>query len=118
MRCDSHHLCAQYMLELPLTSAAPQDPMSFGFGYSKFALETLSQAFAHEYEDQRIRFNILVPGRVYSDGFPHRMGDLGHEYDTDHIRKGLLCMLDTDMNAEVVDAVSEMQRGGDGGDDD
>lgn len=32
------------------------------------------------YEDQRIRFNILVPGRVYSDGFPHRMGDLGHEY--------------------------------------
>ena len=32
------------------------------------------------YDDQRIRFNILVPGRVYSDGFPHRMGDLGHEY--------------------------------------
>ena len=89
------------------------DPMSFGFGYSKFALETLSHAYAHEYEDQRIRFNILVPGRVYSDGFPHRMGDLGHEYDTDHIRKGLLCMLDTDMNAEVVEAVAEAERGGD-----
>lgn len=26
----------------------PQDPMSFGFGYSKFALETLSHAYAHE----------------------------------------------------------------------
>merc|ERR1719181_1970324 len=93
------------------------DPMSFGFGYSKFALETLSHAYAHEYEDQRIRFNILVPGRVYSDGFPHRMGDLGHEYDPDHIRKGLLCMLDTDMNAEVVEAVAEAERAGAGDDD-
>lgn len=33
-------------------------------------------------------------------------------YDPDHIRKGLLCMLDTDMNAEVVEAVAEAERAG------
>jgi hypothetical protein len=33
-------------------------------------------------------------------------------YEPDHIRKGLLCMLDTDMNAEVIDAVAEAERAG------
>ena len=40
-----------------------------------------------------------------------------YRYDPDHIRKGLLCMLDTDMNAEVVEAVAEAERAGAGDDD-
>ena len=45
-----------------------------------------------------------------------RCGNAGR-YDPDHIRKGLLCMLDTDMNAEVVEAVAEAERAGAADDD-
>ena len=45
-----------------------------------------------------------------------RRGNRGR-YDPDHIRKGLLCMLDTDMNAEVVEAVAEAERAGAADDD-
>lgn len=33
------------------------DAMSFGFAYSKLALETITIKMAHQYEPQRIRFN-------------------------------------------------------------
>ena len=40
-RAAGPHVCVVDCVHL-------QDPMSFGFGYSKFALETLSHAYAHE----------------------------------------------------------------------
>ena len=42
-------------VELQVNSEA--DAMSFGFAYSKLALETITIKMAHQYEPQRIRFN-------------------------------------------------------------
>ena len=59
------------LLILTLTWAR-QEPLSFGYAYSKFALEQLTFAWQREYEAKRVRFNLLVPGRVLTDGFPAR----------------------------------------------
>lgn len=84
--------------------------MSFGFAYSKFAIESLTAAFANQYEAKKLRFNVLVPGRTLTTGFPLLDGEIGEQFSPDHVAAGLLCMLDIDMTGEVIDAVQEMKR--------
>ena len=37
-------------------------------------------------------------------------GEIGEQFDADHVGAGLRCMLDVDMTGEVIDAVQEMKR--------
>ena len=84
--------------------------MSFGFAYSKFAVENLTATYATQYEAKRLRFNVLVPGRTLTAGFPLLDGEIGEQYSPDHVGAGLRSLLDIDMTGEVIDAVQEMKR--------
>ena len=85
--------------------------MSFGFGYSKFAVETLTTSFANSYASKGIRFNVLVPGRTVTATFPRASEDSQEYQDPAHVKAGLRCLFDTDMNDAVIDCVQENNLG-------
>jgi NAD(P)-dependent dehydrogenase (short-subunit alcohol dehydrogenase family) len=86
---------------------APAGPMSFGFSYSKLALEALTVSFAQQYS--KIRFNILVPGRVVTPGFPNLEGEVAEFQEPEHVAYGVQALLEIDMSGEVINCETEMK---------
>jgi NAD(P)-dependent dehydrogenase (short-subunit alcohol dehydrogenase family) len=84
------------------------EPLSYGFGFSKEVLEKFTAKLSTQYQSKRVRFNLMVPGRVPTGGFPPVEGCIDVYQEAGHVRYGLQALLDSDMSNETVDCVQEM----------